>query len=118
MELCTGGELFDLLYDQPDCKFNEPQCAKLATKMLGAVNYLHSMDICHRDLKLENFIFENEKGDSEIKLIDFGLSKVYLDGTTMSSVLAAASARSRLPAPDEGVSNGSPSGGRRLSTSH
>ena len=43
MELCTGGELFDLLYDQPDCKFNEPQCAKLATKMLGAVNYLHSM---------------------------------------------------------------------------
>ena len=69
MELCTGGELFDLLYDQPDCKFNEPQCAKLATKMLGAVNYLHSMDICHRDLKLENFIFtEKWSNGGEIKM--------------------------------------------------
>jgi len=87
MELCTGGELFDRLADQRGSRFSEPKAAELVSKMLSALNYIHLRRVCHRDLKLENFIFENEKGDSEIKLIDFGLSKVYLDGTTMSSVL-------------------------------
>ena len=29
----------------------------------------------HRDLKLENLLFSNSKEDSEIKIIDFGLSR-------------------------------------------
>ena len=87
MELCTGGELFDLLYDQPECKFTEPDCAKLATKMLGAINYLHSMDICHRDLKLENFIFSEQYPAGEIKMIDFGFSKHYLTKEHMHEVV-------------------------------
>jgi serine/threonine protein kinase len=32
-----------------------------------------------RDLKPENFLFENNKEDSIIKLIDFGLSTSYLE---------------------------------------
>ena len=87
MELCTGGELFDLLYEQDNCKFKEPECAALATKMLGAVNYLHSMDICHRDLKLENFIFTNKEASKEIKMIDFGFSKHYLAKGHMHEVV-------------------------------
>jgi len=87
MELCTGGELFDLLYDQPECRFAEPECAKLAQKMLGAVNYLHSMDICHRDLKLENFIFSETYPAGEIKMIDFGFSKHYLTKEHMHEVV-------------------------------
>ena len=34
------------------------------------------MGIAHRDLKPENFIFETEGEDSDIKIIDFGLSKI------------------------------------------
>lgn len=30
----------------------------------------------HRDLKLENFLFSDTGADSELKMIDFGLSKV------------------------------------------
>lgn len=41
--------------------------------MVLGVNYLHHIGICHRDLKLENFIFLNENKD-RIKLIDFGLA--------------------------------------------
>lgn len=33
--------------------------------------------ICHRDLKPENFLLVTKKEDSSIKLIDFGLSKVF-----------------------------------------
>ena len=87
MELCTGGELFDLLYEQKDCKFSEIECATLAMKMLSAVNYLHSMEICHRDLKLENFIFTNKGSNKEIKMIDFGFSKNYLSKGHMHEVV-------------------------------
>lgn len=43
--------------------------------MLSAVKYLHSMDIAHRDLKPDNFLFSADM--QEIKMIDFGLSKQY-----------------------------------------
>jgi calcium-dependent protein kinase len=32
------------------------------------------MGVCHRDLKTENILLINNKDDSPIKLIDFGLS--------------------------------------------
>ena len=38
--------------------------------------YLHERHICHRDIKLENWMAESH---SMIKLIDFGLSLVYAD---------------------------------------
>ena len=33
------------------------------------------MGICHRDIKPENFLFLDDSKDSEIKVIDFGLSR-------------------------------------------
>ncbi len=86
MECCTGGELFDKLYEQPGDKFSESDAKDLATKMLSALNYLHENKIIHRDLKLENFIFTKMGGDGEIKLIDFGLSRSYLEGEHMKKV--------------------------------
>ena len=34
------------------------------------------MGIAHRDLKPENFLFETKEKGSDLKIIDFGLSKV------------------------------------------
>jgi calcium-dependent protein kinase len=74
-ELCTGGDLFDRLDDQPDYHYSEAQCAKLVKQMLSTVRHLHSKKIVHRDLKLENFLFASQSPNSELKMIDFGLSK-------------------------------------------
>ena len=79
MELCTGGELFDKLYDQPSEKFSEPDARSLMIRMLRALSYLHANGIVHRDLKLENFIFSDKSASAEIKLIDFGFSRQYLE---------------------------------------
>ena len=79
-ELCLGGELFDRLDEQPDYHYTEPQCARLVKQMLSAVRYLHSKGIIHRDLKLENFLFSSQDPDSELKMIDFGLSKHFIIG--------------------------------------
>ena len=40
-----------------------------------SLNYLHSQKICHRDIKLENIMLQNEGDSSVVKLIDFGLSR-------------------------------------------
>lgn len=79
-ELCLGGELFDRLDEQPDYHYTEAECARLVKQMLSAVRYLHSKGIIHRDLKLENFLFSSKAKDSELKMIDFGLSKHFRFG--------------------------------------
>lgn len=78
-ELCTGGDLFDRLDEQPDYHYSEAKCASLVKMMLSSVRYLHSKKIIHRDLKLENFLFSSTDPDSELKMIDFGLSKHFAD---------------------------------------
>jgi len=40
---------------------------------------LHGVGITHRDLKPENFLLESKHPDAELKLIDFGLSKLFAD---------------------------------------
>jgi len=40
--------------------------------MIDSVNYLHELDILHRDIKLDNFLIsEDEKGGILVKLTDF-----------------------------------------------
>jgi calcium-dependent protein kinase len=47
-------------------------------QMLSAVKHLHIHGIVHRDLKPENFLLATNESESEIKLIDFGLSKRFV----------------------------------------
>ena len=39
--------------------------------MLGAVDYIHARGLCHRDLKLENILVDDQYN---LRLIDFGMS--------------------------------------------
>lgn len=74
-ELGRGGDLFHLLTTHPKHGVTEAYAAKTVSQMLSAVAFLHSRQICHRDLKLENWVLESGKDVwSPLKLIDFGLS--------------------------------------------
>jgi len=70
MDLCTGGNLTSR-------KLNEAEVTVVLEQILRGVAYLHRLDICHRDLKLENILYENSSANSSIRLIDFGLSQKY-----------------------------------------
>lgn len=81
MELLAGGELFKRVVEKK--VFHEEDAAKTTSQMLKAINYIHSHGICHRDLKLENFLYESKEHD-HLKLIDFGFSHVWTPNTTMA----------------------------------
>ena len=53
-------------------------------QILEAINYCHNNGVCHRDLKPENFLYETKDDASDLKVIDFGLSKI-LDGGCKSN---------------------------------
>lgn len=72
MELCRGG---DLSSRRP---YSERQVAIIIRQVLSAVSYMHHQHCVHRDLKIENILFQSEDPqDFRVQLIDFGLSVKY-----------------------------------------
>lgn len=57
-----------------DCRYTEIQAAQLLRPLLEGIAYLHDLGIIHRDLKPENILCGEKPED--LKIIDFGLSKV------------------------------------------
>ena len=72
MEYCSGGDL------RARFPYTEHQAAVIVKQIVSAVTYLHSKNVVHRDLKLENVVFVDESPTSSVKLIDFGLATKYL----------------------------------------
>jgi len=72
MECCEGGELYERL--NACGRYEEKQAALTTRDILRALGYIHARGISHRDLKLENLLYESSCPDAPLKLIDFGLA--------------------------------------------
>jgi calcium/calmodulin-dependent protein kinase I len=81
MEKLAGGELFERIVGRP--RFTEVEAARLIRPLLESVAYLHDLGIVHRDLKPENILCGDELED--LKIADFGLSKMVLPKEKMDS---------------------------------
>lgn len=84
MEYCSGGDVSERIIN--DGNFSESNAAVIMEKLLCAVDYLHSHNVSHRDLKAENFLYENEDKNSEIKIADFGMSVKFGNNLRMKSL--------------------------------
>ncbi|OMJ84300.1 hypothetical protein SteCoe_14583 [Stentor coeruleus] len=86
MELCTGRELLEYVVESG--YFEEKHAQDIMKKILSIVNHMHKNGICHRDLKLENFVGINKENERDIKLVDFGLSRKFgKQKNSMSSIV-------------------------------
>eukprot|EP00931_Biecheleriopsis_adriatica_P093753 TRINITY_DN67479_c0_g1_i1.p1 TRINITY_DN67479_c0_g1~~TRINITY_DN67479_c0_g1_i1.p1 ORF type:complete len:606 (-),score=136.97 TRINITY_DN67479_c0_g1_i1:51-1868(-) len=85
MEVCSGRELYERWAVKGT--YSEEEAAVAVSQMLSALCYLHSHRVCHRDLKLENWVYKDELEDSKLKLIDFGFSKVLMEDVPMTAIL-------------------------------
>ncbi|XP_054821861.1 serine/threonine-protein kinase SAPK2-like [Prosopis cineraria] len=72
MEYAAGGELFERICNAG--RFSEDEARYFFQQLISGVSYCHSMEICHRDLKLENTLLDGSAAP-RLKVCDFGYSK-------------------------------------------
>lgn len=83
MECVQGGELFEHI---KETEISEREACLITNQILEGLQYLHMCGIVHRDLKPENIMVELDDATQEvhqIKLTDFGLSKIIVPGEVM-----------------------------------
>ncbi|EAS06162.2 Serine/Threonine kinase domain protein (macronuclear) [Tetrahymena thermophila SB210] len=72
MEYASGGELFD--YIVANQRVKEREAARFFQQIISGIEYIHKLNIVHRDMKPENLLLNHDKS---IKIVDFGLSNTY-----------------------------------------
>lgn len=72
MEYADGGELFDYIVNKS--KVEEIEAWLIFQQIISGIDYIHKLNIVHRDMKPENLLLENDK---TIKIVDFGLSNTF-----------------------------------------
>ncbi|KAH7660860.1 Non-specific serine/threonine protein kinase protein [Dioscorea alata] len=72
MEYASGGELFKRICNAG--RFSEDEARFFFQQLISGVSYIHSMQVCHRDLKLENTLLDGSDAP-RLKICDFGYSK-------------------------------------------
>ena len=74
-EYLSGGDLLTGMSRKKN--YSERDIALVINKLLSAISHIHANGIVHRDLKPENILFETPHEDSDIKIIDFGVSRQF-----------------------------------------
>lgn len=72
MEFCVGGDLMSQLIKKEI--FTEYEAKFYCAQLISALEYIHSKNCIHRDLKPDNILIDRY---GYVKLSDFGLSKVF-----------------------------------------
>lgn len=77
LEICPNQSLMELLKTRK--RVSEPEVRYFMVQIVGAIKYLHSRRVIHRDLKLGNIFFDP---DMNLKIGDFGLASVLPDNNS------------------------------------
>jgi len=82
LELATGGELLERLSQQTN-EYSEVDASQIMSQIFSALEYLHSHNIVHMDLKPKNILFStpeinsiinNLKLNEEFQILDFQMN--------------------------------------------
>ena len=79
MENISGGDL--LSFVKKRTKLNEKICKFIFKQLLQSIKYIHTKNIIHRDIKLDNVLIDL---NNNIKLCDFGVGKMIHEGEILT----------------------------------
>ena len=79
MEYCEGKDLMDNIITKGH--LTEIESLKLFQQLINTLLYLHSQNITHRDIKIDNMLLDR---NGDLKLVDFGLSTKYKDNELLN----------------------------------
>ena len=85
MELCDLGDLHDFMDKSPRMEIERK--VKIMLQSSSAIAYMHKQHppIVHRDIKQKNIMLKRFRRDFQVKLTDFGFSKLMFGRRTLSA---------------------------------
>ncbi|KAG7336322.1 hypothetical protein KOW79_001015 [Hemibagrus wyckioides] len=76
LEFAAGGEIFNRCVAERDEAFKEEDVKRLMRQILEGVAFLHKNNVVHLDLKPQNILLTSDDPLGDIKIVDFGLSRM------------------------------------------
>ncbi|OMJ74463.1 hypothetical protein SteCoe_26617 [Stentor coeruleus] len=74
MEYVGGSSLHSYLKRRPNRRLEEHEARRIFKQVIQAIEYTHGRNVCHRDIKLENILLDEE---NNVKIIDFGFATCF-----------------------------------------
>ncbi|KAJ6662033.1 hypothetical protein lerEdw1_012880 [Lerista edwardsae] len=87
LEYAAGGEIFDQCVAEREDAFKEKDVKCLMRQILEGVSFLHRNNVVHLDLKPQNILLTNESPLGDVRIVDFGLSRVMKNSEELREIM-------------------------------
>uniref|UniRef100_A0A8D0G608 Serine/threonine-protein kinase 17A n=1 Tax=Sphenodon punctatus TaxID=8508 RepID=A0A8D0G608_SPHPU len=87
LEYAAGGEIFNQCVAEREDAFKEKDVKRLMRQILEGVSFLHRNNVVHLDLKPQNILLSNESPLGDIKIVDFGLSRIMKNSEELREIM-------------------------------
>ncbi|KAM4028557.1 serine/threonine-protein kinase 17A [Anomaloglossus baeobatrachus] len=87
LEYAAGGEIFNQCVAEREEAFKEKDVQRLMRQILKGVSFLHRHNVVHLDLKPQNILLTSDRPLGDIKIVDFGLSRIVCSNEELREIM-------------------------------